>query len=235
MGGGRARTGEGSTTMQFGPCRHAHGPMLQIRTVPQPSASACGPRSHLAVLQHAQAHSVLAHAHKAAGAVNWVQHPVPPAAAAGAVARVNQVKDLLRGQVRLLQRGARAWRDGPGHKQPWHGVGAGQAPGLQVRRAEHCSRTATQHMLAWHPTQAATRPCGLPPRLTPGCSLARAELTYCVMLSSMWAPEGSRNSAASSSATKLKGWPGSERCSDHATSAWRAGEGRGHVGGGGSA
>lgn len=58
-------------------------------------ARGCGPpsqRTHLALLQHAQAHGVLAHAHKAAGAVDGVQHPVPPAAAAGAVPRVDQLQ-----------------------------------------------------------------------------------------------------------------------------------------------
>ena len=56
------------------------------------------PPAHLSRVQQAQADCVLAHAHKAARAVDGVEHPVAPHAAAGAVAAVDEVEHFGAGQ-----------------------------------------------------------------------------------------------------------------------------------------
>ena len=68
---------------------------------------------NLPVHQHAQADRVLPHADKAAGAVDGVEHPVPPGAAALAAAEVDKVGHLARAQGRLL-RGGRVGKRGRG-------------------------------------------------------------------------------------------------------------------------
>lgn len=50
--------------------------------------------AHLAVLDHAQADCILAQANKAARAVNRVQHPVPPCAAALRASCVYELQHL---------------------------------------------------------------------------------------------------------------------------------------------
>jgi len=53
-----------------------------------------GDPAHLAVLDHAQADGILAQAHEAARAVNRVQHPVPPCAAALRASCVYELQHL---------------------------------------------------------------------------------------------------------------------------------------------
>ncbi len=55
--------------------------------------------AHLAVLQHAEAHGVLAQPHEAAGAVDGVQHPVAARGAARRVAQVDQRQHVFLGQA----------------------------------------------------------------------------------------------------------------------------------------
>lgn len=46
------------------------------------------PQHNITILQHAQAHRILPHAHKTPRAINGVQHPVTPCAATTAVAEL---------------------------------------------------------------------------------------------------------------------------------------------------